>query len=101
MRTIQGKIIEIPGAKLSEKKTFGKIFRKFGHMIIREVVLFLEILENAVPFATRGCRNFKPNVLVHDGKRPKSTVLTHRFHFVGFSLVYIERKDDSIFLDTL
>ena len=31
MQTIQAKIIEIPGAKLSEKKTFGKIFRKFGY----------------------------------------------------------------------
>ena len=31
MRTIQPKVLEIPGAKLSRKKTFGKKFRKFGY----------------------------------------------------------------------
>ena len=62
MRTIQAKIIEIPRANLSGKKTFGKIFENLG--ILREVVLIFGILENTVPFATRSRRNFKPDVLV-------------------------------------
>ena len=51
MRTFQPKILEIPGAKLNGKKTSGKkVSENLG--IPREVVLVLEILENAVPLAT-------------------------------------------------
>ena len=58
MRTIQPNMLEIPGAKLNEKKTSEKKFPK-NLGIPRE-----EILENAVPFATGSCRKFKPEVLV-------------------------------------
>ena len=34
------------------------------------IVFFLEILENAVPFTSGGCRKFKPNVLVEWKKHP-------------------------------
>ena len=55
MPTIQPKIQEIPGTKCNGKKTSGKkFFENLG--IPREVDLFLEILENAVPFATGSCR---------------------------------------------
>ena len=50
MQIIQPKVLEIPGAKLNEKKTSGKIVGNLG--IPRKVVLFLEIFEKAVPFAT-------------------------------------------------
>ena len=50
VRTIQPKILELPGAILNEKKTCGKNFLKIGG--------------NAVPFATASCWKFKPVVLV-------------------------------------
>ena len=39
-----------------------KFFKNLG--VPREVDPFLEILENAVPFATGSCRKFKAHVLV-------------------------------------
>ena len=56
MWTIQSKILEIPGAKLNGKKKLG--------YTSRGCPLFLEILENTVPFATESRRKFKPDVLV-------------------------------------
>ena len=51
MRTFQPKILEIPGAKVEWKENFReKVSENLG--IPREVVLVLEILENAVPLAT-------------------------------------------------
>ena len=60
MPTIQPKILEIPRAKLNGKKTSGKIWV----YLVRLSYFFLEILENAVPFATGSCQKFKPEVLV-------------------------------------
>ena len=50
VRTIQPKILEIPGATLNGKESCGKIFLKIGG--------------NAVPFAIASCRKFQPVVLV-------------------------------------
>ena len=63
MRTLQPKILEIPGAKWNGKKTPGK---KFSKILVYFATLtsLMEILENAFPFATRSCRNFKADVLV-------------------------------------
>ena len=58
MRTTQSKILEIPREKLNtvrKKNLREKISQNLG--IPREVVLYLEILENAVPFATGSWRN--------------------------------------------
>ena len=62
MWTIQPKILEIQGAKLNGKKKLG--------YTSRGCPLFLEILENTVPFATESRRKFKPDVLV-EWKRPR------------------------------
>ena len=51
-----------PRAKLNGKKTSAKTFENLG--ILCEVTLFLEILENAPPFAPGSWRKFKPDVLV-------------------------------------
>ena len=62
MRTIQRKILKIPGAKLNAKKireNFPKIW-----VYLARLSSFLGILENAVPFATGSCLRFKPDVLV-------------------------------------
>ena len=71
MRTIQPKILEIPGVKWNGKKTSREKFVE-NLAIPRDVDLLLEILENAVPFATGSCRTFKADVLMN-GKRPKSS----------------------------
>ena len=63
MRTIQPKILEILGAKLNGKETSGKTFSKIWLYLAR-FSSFLEILENAVPFATGSCQKFKPDVFV-------------------------------------
>ena len=63
MRTIQPKILEIPGAKLNRKKTSGEKFSKIWVYLAR-LSSFLEILENAVPFATGSSRIFKADVLI-------------------------------------
>ena len=63
MRTIQGKILEIPGEKLNGKKTSRKTFPTIWVNLAR-LPSFLEILENVVTFATGSCRKFKPDVLV-------------------------------------
>ena len=55
MRTIQPKLLEIPGAKLNGKKTSGKKFPKIWGYLAR-LSGYLEILENAVPPATGSCR---------------------------------------------
>ena len=75
-----------PGAKLNGKKTSGKKDTSYSKPIPRIVCLarlisFLEILENAAPFATGSCWKFKPDVLV-EWKAP--VVLFSRkfaFHF--------------------
>ena len=54
---------ENSGSKVEWKENFWEnMFENLG--IPREVFLFLEILENAVPFATGSCQKFKPEVLV-------------------------------------
>ena len=58
MRTIQGKILEIPGEKLNGKKTSRKTFPTIWVNLAR-LLSFLEILENVVTFATGSCRKFK------------------------------------------
>ena len=60
MRTIQPKILEIPGDQLNGKTTSGKKIWVY----LARLSPFLEIFENAVPFATESCRKFKPEVLV-------------------------------------
>ena len=59
------KILDIPLAKLNEKKTSDKkTFENLG--IPREIVLCFGILANAIPFAmfaTGNCLKFKPDVL--------------------------------------
>ena len=58
MQTIQQKIPEIQGAKLNGKKTnLGKVSENLG--IACEVALFLEILENTVPFTTGSCQKIQ------------------------------------------
>ena len=50
-RTIQPKVLSIMGAKLNEKKSFRKKFLKtLGYRM--RLSSFLEIFENALPFAT-------------------------------------------------
>ena len=72
MGTSQPKMLEIPGANLSGKKTSAeKFFANLG--IPREVVFFDEILKNAVPFATGSCRKFKPDFLV-EWKAPRTSI---------------------------
>ena len=62
MRTIQRKILKIPGAKLNGKKIRENFFENLG--IPREVVLVFGNFGNAVPFATGSCLKFNPDVLV-------------------------------------
>ena len=64
MRTFQPKILAIPGAKWNGKKTSGKILSKIW-VYLSQLTSVLEILENAVPFATGSCRKFKADVLVN------------------------------------
>ena len=54
-----------------ERKLARKIFRKFRYA--SRGCPLLEILENAVPFATASCRKFKPHVLVK-WKAPRGSV---------------------------
>ena len=50
-RTIQPKVLSIMGAKLNEKKSFRKKFlNTLGYRM--RLSSFLEIFENALPFAT-------------------------------------------------
>ena len=56
VRTIQPKILELPGATLNGKESCGNIFLKIG--------------ADAVPFAIASCRKFQPVVLV-EWKAPK------------------------------
>ena len=51
-----------------EKKLPGKISKIFVYLA--KLSSFLEILENAVPFATGSCRKFKPDVSIK-WKAPK------------------------------
>ena len=75
MGAIQPKIVDFPGAKLTGKKTSGE--KKFENLgIPREVALFLEILENAVPFAPGSCRKFKPDVLAEWKAPPVSSAIS-------------------------
>ena len=67
------------GAKLNEKKSFRKKFLKISgyHMWLSS---FLEIFENALPFATGSCQNFKPEVLVEC----KAPIMLKKFPFINF-----------------
>ena len=56
MRTIQPKILQIPGAKLNGKKISWK-----NH---QSCPLFLKTLKNAISFVTGSCRKLRPDVLV-------------------------------------
>ena len=87
MRTIQGKILEIPGEKLNGTKTSRKTFPTIWVNLAR-LPSFLEILENVVTFATGSCRKFKPDILV-EWKTPHNTpcltpkiLHNHRFPWV-------------------
>ena len=51
-----------------ERKLPGKISKIFVYLA--KLSSFLEILENAVSFATGSCRKFKPEVLI-EWKAPK------------------------------
>ena len=64
MRAIQPKILEIPRAKLNGKKTSGR--KKFSKIwvYLARLSSVLEMLENAVPFATGSSRIFKSDVLI-------------------------------------
>ena len=74
MRTIQPKILKIPGVKWDGKKTSREKF--FENLAIpREVDPLFGILENAVPFATGSCGTFKADVL-DEGKAPKKFMKT-------------------------
>ena len=64
-----------------ERKLPVKVSENLG--IPREVVLFLEILENAVPIATGSCRKFKPDVLV-EWKGPKTYKLKRTIVILSF-----------------
>ena len=64
MRTIQPKILEIPGAKLNGKKTSGRKKVSKIWVYLARLSSFLEILENVVPFATGSSRIFKSDVLI-------------------------------------
>lgn len=76
MRTIQGKILEIPGEKLNGKKTSKKKFSKILVYLVR-LSCFSEILQNAVLFATGSCGKFKTDVFL-EWKEPLvfTTVIT-------------------------
>ena len=61
-----------PRSKVEWKENFReKVSESLG--IPREVVLVLEILENAVPLATGSCRKFQPDVLV-EWKAPEDNL---------------------------
>ena len=67
--------LRFPGSKVEWKENFReKNFENLG--IPREVALFLEILENAVPFAPGSCRKFKPDVLVEWKAPPVSSAIS-------------------------
>ena len=77
----------------------GKKFPKFWLYLVRSSS-FWKFWENAFPFATRSCRNFKPDVLV-DWKAPKvycsnATV----FHFSVF-LLFIVNANMIVYFLTL
>ena len=69
-----------------KRKLPGENFVNLGKP--HEVVLFLEILEYAVPFATGRCRKFKPDLLVewkasHNAPcLPTKFLHNHRFPWV-------------------
>ena len=85
MPTIQQKILEIPRAKLNGKKTSGKIWV----YLVKLSFFFLEILENAVPFATGSCQKFKPEVL-DECKAPK--ILPQKKRSVWSLRYYLQTK---------
>ena len=74
MRTIQPKIKnfqELSGmARTLREKNFSKIW-----LYRAKLTPYLEILENAVPFATGSCGTFKADVL-DEGKAPKKFMKT-------------------------
>ena len=77
MRTIQLKILKIPGvsmpsgmARKLREKNFSKIW-----LYRAKLTPCLEILENAVPFATGSCGTFKADVL-DEWKAPKKFMKT-------------------------
>ena len=68
MQTIQPKILEIPGAKLN--KTSGEKKNSKTRVYLASLSSSLDILENAVPFATGSSWKLKPVVLV-EWKAPR------------------------------
>ena len=88
MRTIQPKIVEIPGAKFNGKKTSGNIFSKLGLYLAR-LSYFLEILENAVPFATGSCRNLNQTFWLK-GKRP-TNISVRESRFIAYFFAVVSR----------
>ena len=80
-----------PGSKIEWKENFRlKIFREFGFPC--EIVLFLEVLKNTVPFATGSCRKFKVDFLV-EWKAPKVSLRKlfsgHCVFSSGYELIFI------------
>ena len=72
-----------PGrSKVERKENFRKKVSE-NLVIPREVVLFLEILENAPPFATGSCRKFKLDVLV-EWKAPEDNLARNTQIFGNF-----------------
>ena len=88
MRTIQAKILEIPGQRLNGKKTSRKTLPKIWANLARPSS-FLEILEKVVTFATGSCRKFKPDVLVEWKTPHNAPCLTPKIlHNRPFSWVF-------------
>ena len=73
-RTIQPKILKIPGARFNGKNFREKISKILVYLA--KLSSFLEILGNAVPFATGSCRKFKPRPKFRTGKFRSRTAFT-------------------------
>jgi len=72
MRTIQPKILEIPGRKASGTEIHGKNFSKIWVYLAR-LSTFPEIPENAIPFTTGNFWKFKPE-FVEELKAPMVSI---------------------------
>ena len=79
MRTIEPKVQSIKRAKLNEKKSSRK---KLSQILGYHVRLssFSKIFDNAFPFVTISCWEFKPDVLV----KWKALIMLKKFPFTNF-----------------
>ena len=94
MRTIQAKILEIPGEKLNGKKTSRKTFPTIWVNLAR-LPSFLEILENVVTFATGSCRKFKWQTPHNAPCLTPKILHNHRSFPLGIIVVPSEIEDNS------